>query len=372
MPTKNNMIRLKSFTGDTWYNISLDRRTCDCPAFRMMPGPPCNHLNALGIYSERKPFIPQSHPTFSQALSALVKSLRIRRVEDAVYWLVYLDSFREKTSRFRVARRLLIGSAEDGHSVAVMEKVVERFSTLTRGDTDLLYLAAEAVRICKIPNWWHPASGGPDYIYSGLVGERELLHFAGDHSQENMTRLIEQGIEERNKSMALAGVMGLSHARLSSTKQAELILALAKKHQHLLAERLAQVHLSARSALSGDNNFLCQAAWMMAGGQSPVADTMESVFAAEVMELLDKAKYRWKRPQPIPGWCCDGVHSAGEDVRFMGMWNHMFAVCRAFAHYGRVDPEDEWIDKFRCDDGLEIESSLQSIAEHDQLQSGGR
>jgi hypothetical protein len=26
-----------------------------------------------------------------------VKSLRIRRVEDAVYWLVYLDTFREKT-----------------------------------------------------------------------------------------------------------------------------------------------------------------------------------------------------------------------------------------------------------------------------------
>ena len=56
MLTKNNMIRLKSFTGDTWYNISLDRRTCDCPAFRMMPGPPCKHLNALGIYSERKPW----------------------------------------------------------------------------------------------------------------------------------------------------------------------------------------------------------------------------------------------------------------------------------------------------------------------------
>ena len=56
MLTKNNMIRLKSFTGDTWYNISLDRRTYDCPAFRMMPGPPCKHLNALGIYSERKPW----------------------------------------------------------------------------------------------------------------------------------------------------------------------------------------------------------------------------------------------------------------------------------------------------------------------------
>lgn len=76
-------------------------------------------MGALGLYRVR-PFRPTSHPTFSQALSALVKSLRIRRPEEAVYWLVYLDRFTEREYRFRTARRLLIGSAEDGHSVAVI------------------------------------------------------------------------------------------------------------------------------------------------------------------------------------------------------------------------------------------------------------
>src|SRR5271157_3031800 len=106
-----NMIRLRSFTSDVWYAISLDDRTCDCPDFQEIVRP-CKHLNALGIYGQPTPFTPRTHPTFSQALSGLVKSLRIRRVEDAAYWLVYLDGFgHEKGARFRTARRLLVGSA---------------------------------------------------------------------------------------------------------------------------------------------------------------------------------------------------------------------------------------------------------------------
>src|ERR1700686_4390147 len=113
-------IRLRSFKGDAWLNISLDQKTCDCPNFESKSS--CEHLAALGIHRLR-PFTPTARPTFSQALSALVKSIRLRRVEDVVYWLVYLDSFKEAQYRFRTARRLLIGSAEDGHSIAVMENV---------------------------------------------------------------------------------------------------------------------------------------------------------------------------------------------------------------------------------------------------------
>src|ERR1035438_228045 len=302
--TAANTIRLKSFNGDGWYNIALDQRTCDCLDFQRAKL--CQHLNALGIYSQARSFVPKSHPTFSQALSGLVKSIRIRRVVDAVYWLVYLDSFaNEKRERYRTARRLLVGSAEDGHSIAVMETVVGSFSEFSKINTDLVYLVSEAVRICRVPNWWHPSTGGPDYIYSGMRAERELWHFPGDHSVGNMTKLIEQGIEQRKKTMAVAGGMGLSDAKLGGTRQAELILNLAKKYQHPLAERLAQVHLHAKTALSDENNFLCQAAWMMAGGQSPVNDHIEQVFAEECYEIIDKAKERWKNPQPIPGWCCD-------------------------------------------------------------------
>jgi hypothetical protein len=94
---------------------------------------------------------------------------------------------------------------------------------------------------------------------------------------------------------------------------------------------------------------------MMAGGVSPGVEVVAAVSDAEVTALLDSAKERWKVPQPIPGWCCDGTHSAGSDTRFMGVWSQMYAVCRAFEHYGRVDPSDDWRPEFRCFDGLTIE-----------------
>src|SRR5436190_22049642 len=97
----NTTILLKSFSGESRYKISLDQRTCSCPQF--VAARCCKHLNALGIYGTPRPFVAKTHPTLSQALSAMVKSIRLRRVADAVYWLVYLDTFKELESRFRTA-----------------------------------------------------------------------------------------------------------------------------------------------------------------------------------------------------------------------------------------------------------------------------
>src|SRR5215472_15589968 len=97
---RQKIVRLRSFQGDNWYNISLDNKTCDCPHFDQNTG--CEHLTTLGIHRLR-PFTPTTHPTFSQALSALVKSIRLRRAGDAVYWLAYLDGFRTPQYRFRTA-----------------------------------------------------------------------------------------------------------------------------------------------------------------------------------------------------------------------------------------------------------------------------
>ncbi len=355
-----NTIRLRSFTGDQWYKIDLDNRTCTCAKF-IEGHELCKHLNALGIYSIQRPFVARSHPTFSQALSGMVKSIRLRRPEEAIYWLVYLDTFKEPQHRFRTARRILIASAEDGHSIAVMEHVVDSFKRISKAEAGLEELAAEVLRICKVPNWWHPSTGGHDYIYSGMLGHRAFAYLSRTITAESLERLIEQGIEEKAKPTALAGVMGLSEIRMGASKQAEMVLALAKRNRHDLAERLTQVHLRARSALSSDNNFLCQAAWMLAGGNSPVADALHPVTSAEVSGQVEKARARWKDPQPIPGWCCDGVHSAGNDVRFMGTWEHMNAVCRAFSHYGRVDPEDEWLPEFRSYDGLIVQTTGEEL-----------
>jgi hypothetical protein len=169
----NTAILVKSFSGESWYKISLDKQTCSCPQF--ITARSCKHLNALGIYRAPRPFVPKTHPTFSQALSAMVKSIRLRRVEDAIYWLMYLDTFKEAESRFRTARRILIGSAEDGHSIAVMEKIVGSFKRINKLHAGIEELAAEILGICKVPNWWHPSTGGHHYIYHGMVAQRQLF-----------------------------------------------------------------------------------------------------------------------------------------------------------------------------------------------------
>jgi len=354
--TDSHTFRLKSFRGDDWYTIAIDDKTCDCEEFQAKAGR-CEHLNALGIHRLR-PFRPTTHPTFSQALSGLVKSIRIRKVYDAVYWLLYLDSFKEAQYRFRTARRLLIGSAEDGHSIPVMEQVADSFWKMSKPQCELIKLVAELVRICTLPNWWHPDSGGPDYIYSSLVGQRAWLYKRWDRKLVTLQREIQKAIEKKNRAMAIGGVMAFTDLQetFGATKQAEFLLKQAENMGHDLAARLCRVHLTAKSALSGDNNFLCQAAWLMAGGVSPIAEIIASVTTEECHELLEKAKERWRNPQPIPRFYCDGIHSAGDDPRFAGMLPEMWAVCMAFQHYGRLDPNDVWLPEFQCYDGLVIET----------------
>jgi hypothetical protein len=300
-----------------------------------------------------------------------VKSIRLRRVNDAVYWLVYLDTFREhqyrfpylddftdRQCRFRAARRLLIASAEDGHSISVMEEVARRFRTACKPETELLHLIADAVRICRQVNWWHPDSGGPSYIHQSLIGHRAWLYKRWDHTVSTLLDEIRNAIRTHDPAGAVGGILAFDHLpqKHGTSKQAEFLLAEAEKIGHEHAARLCRVHLSARTALNADNNFLAHAAWLMAGGHTPIADEIAPVTMEECQQLLQEANERWRNPQPIPRWCCDGVHSAGDDPRFMGTYPAMWAVCRAYQQYQRVHPDDVWLPEFRCFDGLVIEA----------------
>src|SRR4051794_26573232 len=46
-------VRIKSFTGDAWYSVSLERRTCVCTYFKATKLP-CKHLQALGVHSKAR------------------------------------------------------------------------------------------------------------------------------------------------------------------------------------------------------------------------------------------------------------------------------------------------------------------------------
>ena len=352
-----DVLIMKSFTKKgIQYELDRKQKTCTCEAHKKDGY--CKHLDAVGVYKQKN-WRASTHPSFSQALSGLVKSIRARRVEDAIYWLVYLNTMTGDGGRFRVARRLLIGSAEDGHSIAVMEKVVSNFSLLCSMDTHLIQLAAEVVRICKVPNWWDVESNGHDYIYSGMIGNRrKWLYNEGVDSLNTQLKKLEQAIDDSDKQQAMLWLEGLlSSTDISRTKVATYLKTLATSRGCLAAERLTSIHLSAKSALSGDANFLGQAVWNLAGGSSPLENTIYDVYSMEVKDLLAKARDRWANPKLIPGWCCDGVHCGGTDRRYCGMWPDMYALCNVFSHYGNVSPDNEWLPEFFNLDGLDYATS---------------
>lgn len=134
---------------------------------------------------------------------------------------------------------------------------------------------------------------------------------------------------------------------------AHRLMDIANARNHGPAQRLMAIfHRNAR-VLSDDNNFLGQAAWLLAGGKSPVIDQIEVVTQGEVRRLLETVQTT--EPYVIPEWCCDGVHCAGNDTRYMGMFDRMHAVCQQFNHYQRVIPDDPWLeDRFYSLDGLAV------------------
>lgn len=347
-------LRLESFTtSGRFYEVDKNAVTCNCPAFDANGH--CKHLEAVGVYKQHRATL-SARPNYSQALSALVKCIRLRDIHEGAYWLTYCWGFKDKLSgsQFRTVRRLLIGSAEDGHSIAVMERLAENFSSLLSKQVQFESVMAELLRICKVPNWWNPATGGHDYIYCGMLATREILYTTHQHSLEDCLQGLELSIGKQDKVMVLYWVLVVHETK----KGAGLVLAqklhaLALMHNCTPAQRLMQnVYLPHSKGLSSDSNFTCQAAWLLAGGTSPVIDQIEPVTRGEVRRLIERVNDT--QPHPPPEWCCDGVHCAGSDIRYAGMWDRMNAVCNQFNFYGRINP-DEWReDELYSLDGLRV------------------
>lgn len=335
------------------YLIDVSAINCTCDNFKS--GNWCDHLKAVGKYRVGTANL-SARPSFSQALSGLVKGIRIRNVDEAAYWLTYCWGFRQKLggSQFRIVRRLVIGAAEDGHSIAVMLKLSDNFSALLAKDVDFALVMAELVRICKIPNWWMPSTGGHDYIYQGMLGSRKLLYNPATYSLEHCLQHLEQAILLQDKVSAQCWIMKAHECLNSGAIIAHKLLDIATSNQCQPAINLMQdIYLRHAHALRNDSNFTCQAVWFLTGGNSPVTDQIETVTHGEVRLLIERTNAT--EPHIIPSWCCDGVHSAGNDIRYAGMWERMYAVCNQYNHYGRVSPNDPWLEsKFFCLDGLEL------------------
>lgn len=359
-------IMLQSFTQPgTFYAVNKDAATCSCPAYANAGH--CKHLDAVGVYKQRRATL-SARPSYSQALSALVKGIRIRDTEEAAYWLNYCWSFNGRLPgvQFRTVRRLLIGAAEDGHSIAVMEAVAKNYSALLSKSVAFERVMAELLRICKVANWFDPATGGHDYIHAGMLARRMTLYMERPNLDDCLSGL-EQAISQQDTVRAIYYTLEAHEAgKTAGLSVARKLHALAAAHHCSPATRLMNLYLTHAKSLSADCNFTAQAAWLLAGGVCPVVDQIESVTLGEVRRLIEQV--RDTEPHVVPEWGCDGVHCAGNDIRYAGMFARMDAVCNQFNHYGRVNPNDEWReDEFYSLDGLQLQSPKNVIADDEKV-----
>lgn len=346
-------ILLRSFSRpDDTYEVDKSGGRCSCPAYASDGW--CKHLEQVGSYKSRCATL-SSRPSYAQALSGVVKGIRVRNLSHAAYWLNYCWSFNQRLSgsQFRTVRRLLIGAAEDGHSVAVMERVSDAFVPLLAKDAELADVFAQLIRISKVANWWQPETGGHEYIYAGMLAQRRTLY---DHEARNTAECLDQLEVAIGNADQVSALFWTLKTHDSGPKAgliiAERLYQIAQHRNHGPAMRLMKnVYLRHAKSLSADTNFTGQAAWLLAGGVSPVVDQIEPVLAAEGKRLLDEVLAT--PAHVIPGYMCDGIHCAGTDIRYAGMWDRMYAVCNQFNLYGRVDPDDEWLEQqFYSLDGL--------------------
>lgn len=346
--------KIKSPTSGRMYTIDTLAKTCDC-----MADNECSHLKAVGAYKP-KSWRGSINPSYAQALSAMIKSIRIRNVEEAMYWLIYLVRIEPANpgARFRLVRRLLIATSEDGFSLPLMQDISESFNDLMKGD--LFLLADKLLKICKPTPWWNSDSNGKTYLEAFLVGERNCSYnfrTTDIHSQKETIGLFKEALESKDMETACTYLSYLTQVhKIDKMTFVEVLIGMAKAQQDNRAMTILAIHKKHKVILSEDWNFIGQGIFFLCGMGFNGCE-YEDVYASakEVHDAIAKAKAQWKTPHVVPYWGCDGVHCAGADRRYCGMLVDMVACCNAFEYYGNVGVENKWRRRFYTRKGLVVE-----------------
>lgn len=345
LPLFDEEIEIASFTDpDVKYTINTANKTCTCPAFTKNSKHPCKHLMSIpNLIPKPKPV---THPTLSMAMSALIKATRLRDVDDAIYWLVYLNTFPD--ARYRLLRRLFVMAGEDSLTLSVQNKGhlhLTNYKTAT-----LTSMAAEVVRICKTPNFFETPDGRTWVWVQRKCEEIKAADFkpatfemkAQQKYIEAMLANDEDDETYESHWLAMRTLDFLDPKRgFDSTKMYEWWYQLAKEYGNEEAMFQAQFCIPHGRDLSRDVNYdmqiLSRLFWGTLGDQTDVV-----VKRGEVVDLMTKANERWKNPKPIPEHYLDGIHTVGSDRRFAGTVRAMLGQCHAYLKYGRVHPDDQW------------------------------
>lgn len=333
MKPNGHIVEIESFsTPGVRYEVDLLKKTCTCPAFKRYPATACKHLRSFeGLFQQ------PAEPDPNEALSAFIKSIRLRRPEDAVTWFLFL--WRIPQYKGRAQRRVLIASTEDNLSVGVMRRVSAWYNSIERVKFESA--ATEVARICATRNWWEQEDGRT-YIRSWLEAEREArkLEAMGESA---LYAKIERDACTGERLGALAAFTGLyGRMRVVPNRIAELLSIVGHQSQSLQAKRLAALYQANLRNIGPDGNLAGQALYAALVGRFGDQVTPEPDHE-EVRRLIAAARRNLASSPRVPAWALDGVHTGRRgDPRFAGTVRMMAACCRAYEHFGRLSVDDRW------------------------------
>jgi hypothetical protein len=271
----------------------------------------------------------------ARIVSALIKAIRLRRVDLATPCLAHLWAMGGDVQA-RTRRRILICSAEDNTSVAVMDRVSHWHGS---GELDVRHAIREVLRISTTPNWYATPSGR-DYIRAWWRAELRPNRFIGG-LETSLYATIECAVRANEMTQAMQAFLAIVSKRDYSRKAlGSSLRSIAVEQRNELAIRLADIFIKHVEALWWDSNFTGQCLCTLLTG--PIGPQLESEPDEGLVDSLAQLARAQVSPPDVPPWCLDGIHVPGADPRFSGTVKSMAAACIAYESFGRLSPDDEW------------------------------
>jgi len=267
------------------------------------------------------------------SVSALMKSIRLRRVEDALYWLGVMFTARAGLPYLR--RRVFSSSGEDNCDIWVME----HSERLLLDQAERLDTFAYATYLACLGTKWYELPDAIEYT--------EVRARAAEATHPRMPYYTAQALSNRYAKALAIGDVDDAFWCIAEGKTLEVRMA---SFYHLAAEaglkapdegtrRLAAIvqRQLAWLGLSREKNHLWQLVWALS--RRPLASTNRQPNQTEFAHLWRAAQARLARPlERPPSWALDGIHTTGHDPRFAGTVAGTRNMIQMFERDGRIDP----------------------------------
>lgn len=107
---------------------------------------------------------------YYEVISALRKTIKLGREEDAIYWLNVLVTLNDSGAK-TAAKQLWIMAAEDIDDEMVVLRAFAVFQMAGKvSETDHLFFLVS--QMCRAPKWWETPDGScTDYLWSKAIGD---------------------------------------------------------------------------------------------------------------------------------------------------------------------------------------------------------